>query len=92
MSAQVVPVLVRLARLSVADALARAEDVLLVLLPQGGQGGSRRNAWSAMAGEAALAAARRESQAAIDSAWARRGIAAGGLTTVPALAVAESGG
>ncbi|MDP9407685.1 MAG: hypothetical protein M3P95_07450, partial [Actinomycetota bacterium] len=64
MRSVVVSVIVRQARACVADAVLLAEDAVLAVVPSGGQGRSRRNAWRAMAAEAALAAARRESEAA----------------------------
>jgi hypothetical protein len=45
-----------------------AEQVVLAAFPHGGQQRARRNAWSAMAGDAARARSRREAAAALRSA------------------------
>ena len=67
----VVPVVVRQVRVLASDLLFCGQELALALFPQGGQGRSRRNAWVAMAGEAAIAAAHRESEAAVREAVAR---------------------
>jgi hypothetical protein len=49
---------------------------LLFLLPHGGQGQARRNAWAAMSADAVRARARREADAALSLAARRRALAA----------------
>lgn len=51
--------------------LALAQSLVLALLPDGGQHGSRRNAWAGMAADASLARAHRDADAALDLALAR---------------------
>jgi len=69
------PAAVHQVRVLAADLVLWGQDLVLVLVPQGGQARSRRNAWVAMAGEAALATAWRESEAAVREAVARAGTA-----------------
>lgn len=58
-------------RSALTRAAATAESVLLTVLPHGGQGTARRNAWRAMSSDAAEARARREAQVAVERAAAR---------------------
>ena len=44
------------------------QSVALTLLPHGGQGTARRNAWAAMSADAVVARSRREADAALDRA------------------------
>ena len=47
------------------------QSVALTLLPHGGQGTARRNAWSAMSADAATARSRREADFAMERAVLR---------------------
>jgi hypothetical protein len=47
------------------------ETALLTVLPHGGQGAARRNAWSAMATDATRARGRREADLAMERAQTR---------------------
>jgi len=47
------------------------QSVFLTVLPHGGQGAARRNAWSAMSADAVQARARREAEVAVDRAVLR---------------------
>jgi hypothetical protein len=47
------------------------QDLMLTVLPDGGQGTARRNAWAGMAADAARARARRDAQAALAAAAGR---------------------
>lgn len=50
----------------------RLQDLVLTALPHGGQRAARRNAWAGMSRDAARSRARREAQAALAAAGARR--------------------
>lgn len=54
-----------------AAGLVLAQSLLLTLLPDGGQHGSRRNAWAGMVADASLARARRDVDAALGLALDR---------------------
>ena len=54
------------------DARSIAQDLVLALLPAGGQRTARRNAWSAMAADVARSRASREAEAAMAAASLRR--------------------
>ena len=54
------------------DARSIAQDLMLAVLPGGGQRTARRNAWSGMAADAARSRATREAEAAIAAAALRR--------------------
>lgn len=58
-------------RSSLSRAASTAESLFLAVLPHGGQGTARRNAWRAMSSDAADARARRDAQLAVDRAAAR---------------------
>jgi len=47
------------------------EQAMMTVLPHGGQGAARRNAWAAMAVDAAQSRARREADLAMDRAVTR---------------------
>jgi hypothetical protein len=47
------------------------ETAMMAVLPHGGQGAARRNAWSAMAADAIQSRARREADLAMDRAVSR---------------------
>lgn len=47
------------------------ESAFMTLLPHGGQGAARRNAWSAMAADTTRSRARRDADLAMDRAVAR---------------------
>ena len=46
----------------------QAQSIFLTVLPHGGQGAARRNAWSAMAADATQSRARREAELAVHQA------------------------
>ena len=48
-----------------------AESFLMTLVPHGGQGTARRNAWSAMSADAVQSRARRDAEEAVARATAR---------------------
>lgn len=54
-----------------AAVLALAQSLLLALLPDGGQHGSRRNAWAGMVADASLTRAHRDADAALGLALDR---------------------
>jgi len=54
-----------------AAGLALAQAVVLALLPDGGQRGSRRNAWAGMVADASLTRTRRDADAALAVSRAR---------------------
>jgi hypothetical protein len=58
-------------RSTLTRAAATAESLFLSVLPHGGQGTARRNAWRAMSSDVAEARARREAQLAVERAAAR---------------------
>jgi hypothetical protein len=47
------------------------ESAVMALLPHGGQGAARRNAWSAMSADATMSRTRREADLAMNRAIAR---------------------
>lgn len=47
------------------------QSIALTVLPHGGQGGARRNAWAAMSRDSAQARARQEAEVAVDHAAVR---------------------
>ena len=59
-----------------------AQDAFLALLPSGGQGTARANAWGGMVAERSHSRARHQAQSALDAALRR--------TTVPAAALANA--
>lgn len=54
------------------DARSLAQDLVLALLPEGGQRTARRNAWSGMAADVARSRATQEAEAALAAAALRR--------------------
>jgi len=49
----------------------RMQSLLLTVLPHGGQGAARRNAWAAMSADAVQSRARRDAEIAVDRAVMR---------------------
>jgi len=49
----------------------RAQSLVLLLVPHGGQAHARRNAWAGMSADAAVGRDRREAEAALAAAEAR---------------------
>ncbi len=54
--------------IAVARTAGTFQNLTLALLPHGGQGAARRNAWSAVSEDAVRARARREAERAMDHA------------------------
>lgn len=71
-------------RTTVSRAATTAGTLFLAVLPHGGQGTARRNAWRAMSSDATLARARRDADQAVDRAAARAASRAAAKAAHPA--------
>ena len=58
-------------RSTITRATGTVESLFLAVLPHGGQGTARRNAWRAMSSDVVQARARREAEQAVDRAAVR---------------------
>jgi hypothetical protein len=56
---------------SITRTATQLQSFALTVLPHGGQGGARRNAWAAMSRDVAHSRARREAEQAVDRAVVR---------------------